>query len=88
MTDISNSEWSTFELNTTVDAANEQGYFFQFGYSNLTTDYNPSGVYYDNVIIAGGVAPEPTPAPSVDFCPENSPLTYDDYELVWQDNFD
>jgi len=88
MTDISNSEWSTFELNTTVDAASEQGYFFQFGYSNLTTDYNPSGVYYDNVTITGGVAPEPTPAPSVDFCPENSPLAYDDYELVWQDNFD
>ena len=82
MTEISNSEWSTFELSTTVDAASEQGLAFQFGYSNVTTAYNPSGVYYDNVVIAGGVAPEPTPAPSVDFCPENTPLTHDGYELI------
>ena len=79
---------SRIELNTTVDAANEQGFFFQFGYSNVTTAYNPSGVYYDNVIIDGGVAPEPTPAPSVNFCPENTPLIHDGYELVWQDNFE
>ena len=87
MTDISKENWSTAELNTTVDVSAEQGYYLQFGYSNIATAYNPSGVLYDNVVIEGGLAPEPTPAPSVDFCPNITPNEYDEFNLVWQDDF-
>ena len=38
-------------------------------------------------MIEGGLAPEPTPAPTVDFCPNNSPNEYDDYTLTWEDQF-
>jgi beta-glucanase (GH16 family) len=87
MTDISKQTWSKGELTTTVDADTEQGFYLQFGYSNLATAYNPSGVLYDNVVIEGGLAPEPTPAPSVDFCPNITPNEYDEFSLVWQDDF-
>ena len=88
LTEISKENWSTHELTTQVDASVEQGYLFQFGYNNLTTSYNPSGVLYDNVSITGGLTPEPTPAPTVDFCPNNSVNQYDGYSLIWEDNFD
>ena len=87
MTDISKENWSATELNTTVDVSAEQGYYLQFGYSNIATAYNPSGVLYDNVVIEGGLAPEPTPAPSVDYCPNITPNEYDEFNLVWQDDF-
>ena len=88
VTEISKESWSRHELTTEVDSTAEQGYYFQFGYNNFATSYNPSGVLYDNVAIEGGLTPEPTPAPTVDFCPNNTPNEYDDYTLTWQDQFD
>ena len=51
--------WDTYSINLPIDAS-LNGQIIQFGFSNTATDYNPSGVVYDNVNIAA--IPEPATA--------------------------
>jgi hypothetical protein len=48
MSNVSNTEWSTFTVEATLDAS-VAGQILQFGFSNSATAFNPTGIYYDNV---------------------------------------
>jgi hypothetical protein len=78
MTSISSSEWARFSLEVTVDGAVSAGQLIQFGFSNTATNFNPTAVFYDNIIIAevtdsdgDGVAD------SIDAFPNNSSESVD-----------
>lgn len=51
LSEVSNSEWSRFTVEATLDE-NLDGQILQFGFSNSATNYNPSGIFYDNVDFA------------------------------------
>jgi beta-glucanase (GH16 family) len=55
MSSVSNSEWVTFSVDLELDAEALQGQLIQFGFTNTATNYDPSGIYYDNVDF--GLAP-------------------------------
>jgi hypothetical protein len=40
--------WGTFVISLTLDASLE-GQLFQFGFTNTATDYESSGIFYDNI---------------------------------------
>jgi hypothetical protein len=40
--------WTGYSLSITIDGS-LVGQILQFGFSNIATNYEPSGVYYDNV---------------------------------------
>lgn len=46
-------EWNGYSVELTIDAG-LVGQLFQFGFSNTCTDYNPSSVIYDNVVLREG----------------------------------
>lgn len=50
--DMSNisGDWNTYSVSLTIDAS-LVGQLFQFGFSNTATDYNPSSIIYDNVLL-------------------------------------
>jgi hypothetical protein len=52
--------WSTYFLHIDIDASLE-GQLLQIGFSNTTTNYQPSGIFYDNIdFYSGPVATEQT----------------------------
>jgi hypothetical protein len=50
--DMSNisGDWNTYSVSLAIDAG-LVGQIFQFGFSNTATDYNPSSIIYDNVVL-------------------------------------
>jgi hypothetical protein len=52
MTAISDAEWASFSIDITVDGGLRAGQIIQFGFNNRATNYNPSAVLYDNVMVA------------------------------------
>ena len=48
VSEVSNTEWARYTVEATLDESLD-GQILQFGFSNSATDYNPSGVFYDNV---------------------------------------
>ena len=48
LSEVSNSEWTRFTVQATLEDSLD-GQILQFGFSNSATDYNPSGIFYDNV---------------------------------------
>ena len=53
MTSISDAEWASFSIDITVDGEARAGQIIQFGFNNRATNYNPSAVLYDNVVVEG-----------------------------------
>ncbi len=51
MSGISTEEWASFSLEVAIDGGDQAGQIIQFGFSNTATNYDPSGVYYDNVLV-------------------------------------
>jgi hypothetical protein len=43
-------EWNGYSVSLAIDAA-LVGQFFQFGFSNTATNYDPSAIIYDNVVL-------------------------------------
>ncbi len=52
-TSIGTDEYSTYGIEVTIDGAEQAGLLIQFGFTNTATDYNASGVLYDNVRVFG-----------------------------------
>ncbi|MGB0287823.1 family 16 glycosylhydrolase, partial [Aequoribacter sp.] len=52
MTSISDAEWASFSIDITIDGEARAGQIIQFGFNNRATNYNPSAVLYDNVMVA------------------------------------
>lgn len=49
MTNISNTEWATFTISLDLSDPLLVGQILQFGFNTVTTEYDNSGVYYDNI---------------------------------------
>ena len=49
MSDVITDDWSTYTIELELDAAALDGQLLQFGFETNATNYNPSGIYYDNV---------------------------------------
>lgn len=47
--------WGTYSISLTIDA-NHVGDYFQIGYSNYATNYDPTGIFYDNLSLSDGAA--------------------------------
>lgn len=43
--------WGSFSLSTTIDAS-QVGHIFQIGFASTTTNFVPSGIFYDNINMA------------------------------------
>ena len=52
-TSIGTDEYSTYGIEVTIDGTEQAGLLIQFGFTNTATDYNASGVLYDNVSVLG-----------------------------------
>jgi len=64
MSALSPTEWTTFDLDITFNEVNPgdwDGWAIQFGFKNVATNYDDSGVLYDNVSFAQ-VSTVPVPA--------------------------
>jgi beta-glucanase (GH16 family) len=48
MSNVSNTEWSNFTLEANLDES-LAGQILQFGFSNTATNFDSTGIYYDNV---------------------------------------
>ncbi len=48
------TSWGTYSMSITIDA-NHVGDFFQIGFQTSATNYEPSGVFYDNVSLTENV---------------------------------
>jgi hypothetical protein len=55
--------WQRYELQITIDAA-WVGQLLQYGWSNVASNYDPSGNYYDNIEFGE----EPTGGPGTNYC--------------------
>ena len=51
MSTVDNMTWNNFSLQLDVDGVALDGQILQFGWTTEATDYNDSGVYYDNLLI-------------------------------------
>jgi len=49
MTEISNTDWATFSISLDLTDPLLEGQLIQFGFNTVTTQYDDSGVYYDNI---------------------------------------
>ena len=49
MTSVSADAWGRFTIELNLDAVALDGQLLQFGFENTATNYNPSGIYYDNI---------------------------------------
>ena len=58
MTAISNTDWATFSISLDLSAPLLEGQLLQFGFNTIGTEYQDSGVYYDNI----NFRPVPVPA--------------------------
>jgi hypothetical protein len=63
MTDISNTVWGQYSISLDLDNALLAGQLIQFGFNTVTTAYDDTGVYYDNICFdnGGGCPGEPNP---------------------------
>ena len=63
MTDISNTEWGQFSLSIDLTDAALNGQIIQFGFNTVTTAFDNTGVYYDNICFdnTGGCPGTPNP---------------------------
>jgi beta-glucanase (GH16 family) len=55
LSEVSNTEWVSYEVLLLVDAGELEGQLLQFGFDNTSTLYEDSGIYFDN--ISFGLAP-------------------------------
>ena len=53
MTQISAETWSSHSIDIEIDGVAREGEIIQFGFNNRATNYNPSAVLYDNVVVEG-----------------------------------
>jgi beta-glucanase (GH16 family) len=51
MSGVSSTDWATFTVELTIDAALLEGQLLQFGFANAATAFNPSGIFYDNITL-------------------------------------
>jgi len=51
-TAIGTEAFTTLGIDVTINGAEQAGIIIQFGFTNTVTDYNPSGVLYDNVSVS------------------------------------
>lgn len=58
MTEISNIDWATFSISLDLSNPLLEGQLLQFGFNTIGTEYQASGVYYDNI----NFRPVPVPA--------------------------
>jgi len=58
MTNISNTDWATFSISLDLSDPALEGQLLQFGFNTVNTEYDYSGVFYDNIIFS----PVPVPA--------------------------
>jgi hypothetical protein len=67
MTGVSNTDWGQFALSINLSDAALNGQIIQFGFNAVTTQYDNTGVYYDNICFdnAGGCPGTPNPPPAV-----------------------
>ena len=49
MTAVSNTDWDTFSISLDLTDPLLEGQLLQFGFNTVTTEYDDSGVYYDNI---------------------------------------
>jgi hypothetical protein len=65
MTNVSNTVWGQFVLSIDLSDAALAGQIIQFGFNAVTTQYDNTGVYYDNICFdnAGGCPGTPNPVP-------------------------
>ena len=65
MTNISNTEWGQFTISLDLSDAALEGQLIQFGFNTVSSLYDNSGVYYDNICFdnAGGCPGQPNPVP-------------------------
>jgi hypothetical protein len=65
MTNVSNNEWGQFVISIDLSNAALAGQLIQFGFNDVTTQYDNTGVYYDNICFdnAGGCPGTPNPVP-------------------------
>jgi len=49
MTNISNEEWATFFISLDMTDPLLEGQLLQFGFNTVTTEYDTTGVFYDNI---------------------------------------
>lgn len=66
MTNISNTDWATFSISIDLTDLLLNGQLIQFGFNNVSSLYDNSGVYYDNICFGAGdtctVSAIPVPA--------------------------
>ena len=58
MTAISNTDWATFSISLDLSDPGLEGLLLQFGFNTIGTEYQDSGVFYDNI----NFRPVPVPA--------------------------
>ena len=89
MTEIEDNVWSSHNIDFALDETIDPGKILQIGFVNYSTNYGPTGVYYDNIeITTDNIPPEPKEPTSDDSCPGNVPQSHDGYQLIWSDTFD
>ena len=59
MTNISNEEWATFSISLDLTDPLLEGQLLQFGFNTVTTAYDNTGVYYDNISFKSDVIGPP-----------------------------
>ena len=65
MTNVSNTEWGQFSISLDLTDPLLAGQLIQFGFNTVTTAYDDTGVYYDNICFdnGGGCPGQPNPVP-------------------------
>lgn len=65
MTNVSNTDWGQFSISIDLSNSALDGQIIQFGFNTVTTQYDNTGVYYDNICFdnAGGCPGTPNPVP-------------------------
>jgi len=65
MTNVSNTEWGQYSIQLDLSNPALQGQLLQFGFNTVSSLYDNSGVYYDNICFdtTGGCPGSPNPVP-------------------------
>lgn len=68
MTNVSNTEWVRYSISLDLSAPELEGQILQFGFNTVSTLYQDSGVYYDNICFSSNgddcVFTSPVPIPA------------------------
>jgi len=59
MTNISNTDWESFSISLDLSDPLLEGQLLQFGFNTITTEYDDTGVYYDNISFTSEVIEPP-----------------------------